>query len=100
MAGWSCSADEAGRWVSTPSARPIGSYSALLYDGPDDQIAHTAEGQLCPDRAGGRLFTGRFDNGVGYGRFRDVSSGRGHVRVTTAGNGSATLTIAGHLRTG
>ena len=59
-----------------------------------------AEGQVCPNGAGGYVFTGRFDIAGGTGRFRDVSSGSGRLRVTLAANGSATLTFAGHLRIG
>ena len=74
------------------------SYTGLLYDSPTDEIAHLAEGQVCPDRAGGS-FTGRSDIGSGTGRFQEVSGGRGRVLVTMPANGSVTVTLAGHLRT-
>ena len=80
-------------------------YSGILYDAQANELAHTADGRVCPNGAGGHVFTGRSDdisgNGLsGDGRFGDVSGGRAHIRVTVSPNGSARLFIAGHLRTG
>jgi len=75
-------------------------YSGLMFETPDDAMAQVSEGKVCPNGAGGYVFTGRFDSLSGNGRFREVSGGRGHLRVTVAANGSATLTLTGHIRTG
>jgi len=75
-------------------------YSGLLYESADDYIAHVAEGRVCPDHAGGYVFTGRFDGPSGFGRFREVSSGRGRILVTLPAHGSVTIAIGAHLRVG
>lgn len=75
-------------------------YSGLLYETPDDAMAQVSEGKVCPHRAGGYVFTGRFDSLSGNGRFREVSDGSGHVQVTIARNGSATVTLTGYIRVG
>ncbi len=75
-------------------------YSGLLYETPDDAIAQVGDGKVCPNGAGGYVFTGRVDIAGVSGRFQDVSSGRGRVLVTMTANGAATLTLSGHIRTG
>lgn len=74
--------------------------SGLLYETPDDAITQIGGGKLCPNGAGGHVFTGRVDIAGVSGRFQDVSSGHGRIRVTIAKDGSATLTLTGHLRVG
>lgn len=74
--------------------------SGLLYETPDDAIAQVGDGKVCPNGAGGHVFTGRVDIAGVSGRFQDVSSGHGRVLVTIAKNGSATLTLTGHIRIG
>lgn len=76
------------------------SLSGLLYETADDAITQVGEGQVCPNGAGGHVFTGRVDIAGVSGRFQDISSGRGRVWVSIAKNGSATLTLTGHISVG
>ena len=67
-----------GNAASTRRCVPA-TFSGLLYETPDDAITQVGEGKVCPNGAGGHVFTGRVDIAGVSGRFQDVSSGRGHI---------------------
>jgi len=86
--------------AASPHRCVAATISGLLYETPDDAITQVGEGQVCPNGAGGHLFTGRVDIAGVSGRFQDLSSGRGHVLITIAKNGSTTLNLTGQIRIG
>jgi len=72
-------------------------YAGLFGDGADRSIGHTARGKLCPDGAGGYVFSASFTITGGLGEF-DGARGRGDLVTRIGADGSASLTATGHYR--
>lgn len=69
-------------------------YAGLLGAGPDQTIAHVAEGEVCPDGAGGSVFAERFRITGGLGPF-DGIRGRGHIVAVVGADGSGSIDVTG-----
>lgn len=70
-------------------------YAGLFGDGPDQSIGHVSDGKLCPDGAGGYVFTGRYRIKGGLGPF-EGAHGRGRLVALLPADGTTSVTATGY----